>query len=89
MDEGILYSTEEEQFQLMYRFPGADDYIPLPSAIDYLYWRSKYLGENLVLLEKKTQELEERINSLESSFSNLRLEVIDNEYLQTKTHDQN
>ena len=60
---------DEQPFELMYRFPGADDHVSLPAALDHLFW----MIENL---EQKNEELEHRVSELEEKLERLRLEVI-------------
>jgi uncharacterized protein YceH (UPF0502 family) len=53
---------EEIQLELMYRFPGEDDYISLPFALDNLYFL-------LLELEARNEELRERVAELENKLT--------------------
>lgn len=55
---------DDEKFELMYRFPGARQHMPLPSALDYLYWQ---LGE----LEDKNQDLWDMLHEQNSKIEQL------------------
>jgi hypothetical protein len=66
---------DEEKFELMYRLPETKDYMPLSSAVDYLYWRSKRLGQEVITLEKTNQALEERVSNLEQKLHDLQFHV--------------
>ena len=55
---------DDEKFELMYRFPGVSEHMPLPSALDYLYWQ---LGE----LEDKNQDLWDMLHEQNSKIEQL------------------
>lgn len=59
---------DEEQFELMYKFPGADEHIPLPAALDYLYL-------HLLELEEENTALKERVSRLSEHLTNLQFHV--------------
>ena len=55
---------DEERFELMYRFPGADDHVSLPTALDHLFW-------HISDLEQRNKELEHRVAQLENKLTTL------------------
>lgn len=57
----------EEKFELMYRFPRTEEHIPLPAALDYLYWAFTELQDKNIELEQANRELAWELNSLEST----------------------
>lgn len=55
---------DEEKFELFYRLPDAEKHVPLPTALDYLFW----MIENL---EQRNKELERRVAQLENKLTTL------------------
>ena len=52
---------DEEQFELMYKFPGAEKHIPLPSALDQLWLMCTELQVRLDRAEDRNIALEQEV----------------------------
>ena len=57
---------KEEQFELMYKFPGAQTHVSLPEALDHLYQTLQQLAIRCGDLESKNQQLEFRLGYLQN-----------------------
>jgi hypothetical protein len=62
---------DEEQFELMYKFPGEEQYLPLHAALDHLYYINVELQQRLEESEGRIFELESKVRELGDKLYNL------------------
>lgn len=66
---------DDEKFELMYRFPGEEQHLPLPSALDYLYWELQNLKNTNQDLWDYIYEQNSKIEQLTDKLDRLSLHV--------------